>query len=107
VASIQPSFRPVPQRSTRVRSAPVADTILSLVTAEPGWHALYRGEYEEDSERARVVAWALVEAEDGGREVVGMVIDPNEPTQIVAAPDGASPLAPTFDRYGFRDLEPR
>lgn len=78
------------------------DAILSLVPAEPGWQALYRGEYEEDGESARVVAWALVEDAAGGRSVVGLVIDPGEPTRIVFAPDGASAIAPEFVRYGFR-----
>ena len=80
----------------------VADVIVSLVPAEPGWQALYRGEYEEDGESARVVAWALVEDADGRRRVVGLVIDPGEPTHIVFAPDGASATAPEFERYGFR-----
>jgi hypothetical protein len=43
----------------------VTDRIVSLVPAEPGWRALYRGEYAEDGESARVVAWALVESADG------------------------------------------
>jgi hypothetical protein len=81
----------------------VADTIVSLIAAEPGWRALYRGEYDEDGESAHVVAWALVEDEDGARRIVGMVVDPNDPTQIVAAPEGASSIAPDFDRYGFRE----
>jgi hypothetical protein len=81
----------------------VADKIVSLVPAERGWRALYRGEYEEDAESARVVAWALVENDKGERRLVGMVIDPNDPTGVVPAPEGASPLAPEFDRYGFRE----
>ncbi|HEX3289948.1 MAG TPA: hypothetical protein VHR46_01045 [Gaiella sp.] len=80
----------------------MAPTIHSLVPAIAGWHALYRGEYAEDSESARIVAWALVEREDGGREVVGLVVSPDDPTKIVAAPDAASAVAPEFDRYGFR-----
>ena len=80
----------------------MADRIVSLVPAVPGWQALYRGEYEEDAESARVVAWALVEDEDGGQRVVGMVVDPDDSTRIVFAPDGASAMAPEFDRYGFR-----
>lgn len=84
----------------------MADTILSLVAAEPGWRALYEGAYPEDGESARVVAWALVEDENGGRRIVGMVIDPNDPKQVVAAPEGASENAPEFDRYGFREPEP-
>jgi hypothetical protein len=80
----------------------MALTIHSLVPAVAGWHALYRGEYEEDSETARVVAWALVEGEAGEHEVVGLVISPDNPTKILPAPDAASAVAPEFDRYGFR-----
>jgi hypothetical protein len=75
--------------------------IVSLVPAEAGWRALYRGEYEEDAESARVVAWALVETADGSQDLVGMVVAPDEPTRIVPAPEGASATAPEFDRYGF------
>jgi hypothetical protein len=81
---------------------PVEGRIVSLVPAEPGWRALYRGEYEEDSESARVVAWALVESSDGDQEVVGMVVAPDEPKRIIPAPEGASAIAPEFDRYGFK-----
>lgn len=76
--------------------------IISLVPAEPGWRALYSGEYEEDRESARVVAWALVESPDGTQDVVGMVVAPDEPTKIVPAPEGVSAIAPEFDRYGFK-----
>jgi hypothetical protein len=80
----------------------VPERIVSLVPAEAGWQALYRGEYDEDRESARVVAWALVENGDSDQRVVGLVVHPDEPTRIVPAPDGASALAPAFERYGFR-----
>ncbi len=80
----------------------MAPTIHSLVSAEPGWRAFYRGEYEEDTESARVVAWALVGDEGGATEVVGLVVADGEPSRIVPAADGASAVAPEFDRYGFR-----
>jgi hypothetical protein len=79
----------------------VPDRIVSLVPAEPGWLAFYRGEYAEDAESARLVAWALVEAADGAQALVGMVVAPDAPTTIVPAPEGASAIAPDFDRYGF------
>jgi hypothetical protein len=44
----------------------------------------------------------LVDAEDGGHEVVGLVVAPDDPTRILPAPDAASAIAPEFDRYGFR-----
>jgi len=77
--------------------------IVSLVAAEPGWRAIYLGEEPEDRELTRIVAWALVEDPDGAQALLGMVVDATEPTRIVAAPDGASDAAPTFDRYGFKE----
>jgi hypothetical protein len=52
--------------------------------------------------RAVPVAWALVDGEDGGHEVVGLVVSPDDPTKILPAPEAASAIAPEFDRYGFR-----
>ena len=49
-----------------------------------------------------MVAWALVESADGDQDVVGMVIASDEPKRIVPAPEGASAIAPEFDRYGFK-----
>lgn len=80
--------------------------ILSLAPAEPGWRAFYRGEYAEEAESARVVAWALVESDASEHEVVGLVIAADEPTRIVPAADGASAVATEFDRYGFRAPHP-
>ena len=76
--------------------------IVSLAAAEPGWRALYRGEYEEDRESVRVVAWALLESADGTQTVVGMVVAPDEQTKILPAPEAASAIAPEFERYGFK-----
>lgn len=78
--------------------------IRSLVSAEPGWRVFYRGEYEEDTESARVVAWAVVGDEDGGSAVVELVVAEGSPTEIVLAPEGASATAPDFDRYGFKPV---
>jgi len=83
----------------------MADKIISLVPAESGWRAIYidSGEDGDESrELTRIVAWALVEDDDGDRSVVGMVVDAMDPTQIVPAPDGASLGAPVFDRYGYK-----
>lgn len=78
------------------------DRIVSLVPAEAGWRAFYGGEYEYDAESARVVCWALVEGEGGEQRVVGMVVGGADQTQLVAAPEGASEFAPSFERYGFK-----
>jgi hypothetical protein len=80
----------------------MADRIVSLVPAERGWRALYAGEFPEDEESSRVVAWAVVEDESGGQELVGLVIDPNNPTKIVPAEEGVTPVATSFLRYGFK-----
>jgi hypothetical protein len=81
---------------------PMSDRIVSLVPAERGWRALYAGEYPEDEESSRVVAWALTEDDEGVQEVVGMIVDPNDPSRIVPAAEGVTPVAVTFIRYGFR-----
>ena len=81
----------------------MSTTIQQLVPAEPGWRALYRGEYPEDAQTARVVAWALVATPAGETELVGLVVAADDPTRIVPAPDGASAVATEFERYGFRD----
>jgi hypothetical protein len=77
--------------------------IVSLVPAEPGWRAIYVDDESEERQLTRIVSWALVEGDDGTQRIVGMVVDGTDPTQIVAAADGASASAPTFDRYGFKD----
>ena len=80
----------------------VPDRIVQLVPAETGWHAFYGGVFEEDAESTRVVARALVEQEDGEREVIGLVAATDDPTQVVPAPEGGSAVVTGFVRYGFR-----
>ncbi len=79
----------------------MAGEIHALVPAEAGWRAFYTGEYPEDAESVRVVAWALVDG-DEGRELVGLVVAADDPTRIVPAPEGASAVATDFARYGFK-----
>ena len=83
----------------------MSEKIISLVPADSGWRAIYTDideEGDESRELTRIVAWALVEDEEGERSVVGMVVDATDPTQVVPAPDGASLSTPTFDRYGYK-----
>ena len=83
----------------------MAEKIISLVPAEAGWRAIYTGDDEdgtESRELTRIVAWALVEDDDGDRTVVGLVVDATDPSQIVPALDGASLSTPMFDRYGYK-----
>jgi hypothetical protein len=79
------------------------ERIVSLVPAPSGWRAHYGSDEEWDLETARVVAWALVEVDGDAQELVGLVVDGTDPTQIVTASAGATPLAPTFDRYAYKD----
>jgi hypothetical protein len=80
----------------------VADRIVSLISAEAGWRALYGSDVEADAESARVVAWALLENGAGAQRVVGLVVDGTDPTTLVPAPEATSELAPRFERYGFK-----
>jgi hypothetical protein len=80
----------------------MAERIVSLVPTESGWRAFYGGDEEFDAESARIVAWALLEDDDGARRIVGMVVDGADQTAIVPAADGATELAPSFERYGFK-----
>lgn len=81
----------------------MSETIHQVVPAESGWRAFYRGEYEEDAESARIVAWALMDGDDGSRALVGLVVDGDDPTRIIPAPEGGSAVATELERYGFRE----
>ena len=63
-----------------------------LAPADPGWRAVF-----DDDSLVRIVAWAI---DDQG--VLGLIVDPNDPAQIVAAPQATTPDGFTFARYGFR-----
>ena len=75
-----------------------------LVPAEPGWRALFGVEGEEVG-RSRIVAWALVE-EQGREEIVGLVVDLEDPTRIRAAPDVVDVEGHRLLRYGFVETSP-
>jgi hypothetical protein len=77
--------------------------ILQIVSADSGWRAVYgHPDDPDDAELSRVVAWALVEDEEGEREVVGLVVDPIDATKLVPAPDAVSVGAGELQRYGFK-----
>jgi hypothetical protein len=82
--------------------AVVAERIVSLITAETGWRAIYGSEYAPDAESARIVAWALLDDGDGAQRVVGLVVGGTDPTSLVPAPEATSEHAPRFERYGFK-----
>ena len=59
-------------------------TILSIAPAN-GWCAVYRSRAGEDEEfRSPAVCWALVEAKDGERSVVGLDADKRGTVEISA-----------------------
>ena len=73
--------------------------IRQIVAAENGWRALFE-EPTGEVTRSRVVCWALVGAAKSV-EVVGLIVDPTEPTQMIAARDASSPDGGLFTRYAF------
>lgn len=72
----------------------MSDKIENLIPAADGWRALYG--HGSAAQRSRIVGWAVV-----ANEVVGLVIDPNDPAKIVAAPAAVDPETGAFTRYGF------
>jgi len=68
--------------------------VRQLVAADPAWRAVF-----DDDSVVRVVAWAIV-GDDAS--VVGLIVDPSEPGQVVPAPQAVTPDGFTFARYGFR-----
>jgi hypothetical protein len=70
-----------------------------MIAAEPGWKALY-GIDDDEVGRSRIVGWAGVER-NGGIVLVGVVVDPNDPTQLVPADDVVDPSGGELMRYGF------
>ena len=81
----------------------VAKKILQVIPSEPGWRAVFGGDVtSEETELYRVVAWALVEDDEGEREVVGMIVDPISQMQVVLADAAVSPGAGELTRYGYK-----
>ncbi len=80
--------------------------IQQLVPAEIGWKAVF-SEPEGGESLSRILAWATVgdEADDEG-VVVGLIVDPNSPSDIVRAPEAFSPDGGSFARYRFIAPEP-
>ncbi len=77
--------------------------ILQLVAADSGWRAVYgHADDPESSELSRVVAWALVEGDEGEHDVVGLVVDPIDATKIVPATEAISAGAGELLRYGYK-----
>jgi hypothetical protein len=80
------------------------EKIVTIVPADAGWRAIYGGQAGgEDSGLSRVVAWALVEDDSGGRKVVGLVVDPQNRSNIVTATGSESAQAGTLTGYGYKE----
>jgi hypothetical protein len=85
-------------------SAPAGATdekIVAVIPADSGWRAKYGG--SEESGLSRVVAWALVEDSAGDRRVVGLVVDPQNRSNIVTATGTESTQAGMFTGYGYKE----
>jgi hypothetical protein len=78
--------------------------ISQLVPAESGWKAVFK-EPDGGESQSRVLGWAVVGDGDDA-EVIGMIVDPSEPSRIVSAVDAASPDGGEFSRYRFVAPEP-
>ncbi len=70
-----------------------------MIAAEPGWKALF-GKAGEEVGRSRILGWAGVQRSERV-EVVGVIVDPNDPTRIVSAADVIDPGGGQLMRYGF------
>ena len=89
-----------------VQQAPADATgekIVTIVPADAGWRAIYGGSGGEESGLSRVVAWALVEDDSGDRKVVGLVVDPQNRSNIVTATGSESAQAGTLTGYGYKE----
>jgi hypothetical protein len=97
----------VAEQDDVVESTPAVvtgETIMTIIPADAGWRAIYGSQGAgEESGLSRVVAWALVEDELGGRRVVGMVIDPQNRSSIVTATSSESAQAGMLTGYGYKE----
>jgi hypothetical protein len=80
--------------------------IEQLMHAEPGWRAVFK-EPDGGESLSRIVGWGTVRSgDDAEPELVGFIVDPAQPSKIVAAPGTASPDGGSFARYRFVPPEP-
>ena len=70
-----------------------------MIGAEPGWKALFGIDGEEVG-RSRVVGWASIAGDDGA-EIVGIIVDPNDPTRLYPASRVTDPSGGELLRYGY------
>jgi hypothetical protein len=75
--------------------------IEQLTAAESGWRAVFTEPNGSES-MSRIVGWAV--GDDG--DVVGLIVDPTEPSRVVGAAGATSPDGGTFLRYRYVAPEP-
>lgn len=78
--------------------------IEQFATAEPGWKAVFQ-EPDGKESLSRILGWAATGSGDE-MELVGMIVDPAEPSQIVSAATATSPAGGAFVRYRYVAPEP-
>lgn len=76
------------------------EKVSSLVSAEPGWRALFADGDGVETGRSRVIAWASHER-DGVARIVGIIADPNDPKALVPADSVVDEDGGSLSRYGF------
>ena len=76
-----------------------------LIQAEIGWKAVF-AEPDGSESVSRILGWAVAAAGEAGSELVGIVVDPSDPSRIVTAPEAVSPAGGGFTRYRFVPPEP-
>jgi hypothetical protein len=78
--------------------------IEQLVPAESGWKAVFR-EADGGESQSRILGWAVAAGVDE-HELVGVIVDPSDPSRIVPASEAVSPEGGEFARYRFVAPEP-
>jgi hypothetical protein len=78
--------------------------IEQLVTAEAGWKAVFK-EPDGSESVSRILGWAVTGDGDEAT-LVGVIVDPSAPSQIVSAVDAVSPAGGAFSRYRYVAPEP-
>jgi len=78
--------------------------IAQLVNAEAGWKAVFK-EPDGTESVSRILGWA-VSGGSGESAVVGVIVDPSSPAEIVSAVDAVSPGGGAFSRYRYIAPDP-
>lgn len=76
-----------------------------LVPAEIGWKAVFK-EPDGGESLSRILAWAAYDDGAAVPELVGVVVDPGDPSRIISATAASSPGGGSFARYRYVAPEP-